>query len=56
MSGSGCGSGCGCGWWWLVAMGVGNGSGFRFCSGLVFLMVGGDLGFLMMVVAGGGHE
>ena len=49
----------------MVASGSGSGSGngflfcnagFRFCSGLGFLMVGGGLGFLIMVVVGGGRE
>ena len=67
MGGGGCGydSGCGCGLWWLVAMVVGNGygngfrfcsAGFWFCSGLGFLMVGGGLDFLIMLVASGGCD
>ena len=44
-------------WVWVVmAGGSDNGSGFQFFSGLGFLMVGGGLGFLIMVVACGGHE
>ena len=53
--------GCGCGLWWLVLRAMGSGfrfcsAGFQFCSGLGFLKVGGSLGFLIMVVVGGGCE
>ena len=47
VGGGGCGSGSGFLFW---------SAGFRFCSGLGFLMVGGGLGFLIMVVVGGGCE
>ena len=52
----GVGVGCG-GWWqWQGQWAVGSGfrfysAGFQFYNGLGFLMVGGSLGFLIMVVA-----
>ena len=57
----GVGVGCG-GWWqWQGLWAVGSGfrfcsAGFQFCNGLGFLTVSGSLGFLIMVVVGGGYE